>query len=81
MFGLNQVFQNKVDYNPGNARAKALADKFKKYHEKLAEIKKTGKEGQNITILSRYISILAVGEQKDINSLLDYSVFQLFDEF
>jgi len=32
MFGLKQIFKNNISYNPGNARAKALADKFKKYH-------------------------------------------------
>ena len=81
MFGLKQIFKNNISYNPGNARAKALADKFKKYHQKLAKIKQSREQGQNVTILSRYISILAVGEQKDINLLLEYTVFQLFDEF
>jgi len=44
-------------------------------------MKQSRDQGQNVTILSRYISILAVGEQKDINLLLEYTVFQLFDEF
>jgi hypothetical protein len=34
-----------------------------------------------ISILSRYVSILAVGENKDINNLMDYTVYQLMDEF
>ena len=38
-------------------------------------------ESQKISILSRYASILAVGEQKDLNSLMNYTVYQLYDEF
>ena len=81
IFVLRQVFKNVREYNPGNARAKALAQQFNRYHQKLAKMKNKGGEGQKVTILSRYISILAVGENKNINDLLDYSVYQLFDEF
>ena len=80
MFKLKDVFKSSKDYNPGNERAKRLAEQFRRYHQKLAKMKKDG-EGQNVTILSRYLSILAVGENKNINDLLDYSVYQLFDEF
>ena len=66
------------DYNPSGEIAKQIAEKLKKRHQKLAELKEGNKK---IDILSRYISILAVGEQKDINSLLNLSVYQLFDEF
>lgn len=76
MFSFNK--DNKKEYNPGGDLAKKIADKLKKRHQKLAELK----EGQNkIDILSRYVSILAVGEHKDMNSLLNLSVYQLFDEF
>jgi hypothetical protein len=34
-----------------------------------------------MAILSRYISILAVGEGKDINDLMNYTIYQLMDEF
>lgn len=81
MFGLRTIFKNNIEYNPGNAKAEALVKQFERYHQKLAEMKKTGERGQNVTILSRYISILAVGENKDINSLLEYTVYQLFDQF
>lgn len=81
MFRLESVFKDAKEYNPGNARAEQLAEKFRRYHQKLAKIKNKQGEGQKVTILSRYISILAVGENKNINDLLDYSVYQLFDEF
>ena len=66
------------DYNPSGGIAKRIAEKLKQRHQKLAELKE-GK--QKIDILSRYVSILAVGEHKDMNSLLNLSVYQLFDEF
>ena len=79
---LNKMFdfeKNIEDsYNPKGDMAKRIADKLKKRHQKLAEEKK---EKKKIDILSRYISILAVGEQKDMNSLLQYTVYQLYDEF
>ena len=41
----------------------------------------TQKDISKVSIYSRYVSILAVGLQKDINSLVDYTVYQLKDEF
>ncbi len=66
------------DFNPSGALAQKIADKLKKRHQKLAEQKG---DGQKITVFGRYISILAVGEHKDINSLMNYTVYQLMDEF
>ena len=68
------------EYDPKDALAKKIVDKIKKGREKLNQLKK-GQDGQMSSILSRYISILAVGEQKDINILKKYTVYQLFDEF
>ena len=70
---------NDSDYNPSGDLASQIADKLRDRHNKLAA--KQGKDGQKIAILSRYISILAVGENKDMNSLLNYTIYQLFDEF
>lgn len=69
------------DYNPGGDMAKKIADKLKKRHQRLAKAKAKGNENKKLAIFSRYVSILAVGEQKDINSLLNYTVYQLYDEF
>ena len=66
------------DFNPAGDLARRIADKLRDGHNKLAE---QGKESQNVAILSRYVSILAVGENKDMNSLLQYTIYQLFDEF
>lgn len=80
MFCLDRIFGQSAteQYDPANAAAQKLVEKFRKRHQKLREIKNNG---QKVTIISRYISILAVGENKDLNSLANYSVYQLFDEF
>jgi hypothetical protein len=67
------------DYNPSGNLSKQIAEKFKDRQAKLASLKEN--DNQKIAILSRYVSILAVGENKDINVLLNYTIYQLFDEF
>ena len=65
------------EYNPTGDLAKKIVNKIKKGREKKAKLAPETK----IAILSRYISILAVGQQKNINDLMDYTVYQLMDEF
>ena len=72
----------KEDYNPAGSLAQKIADKFNKRKQKLAELKQNSNESsKSISILSRYISILTTGMQKDINSYMNYTIYQLFDEF
>lgn len=77
---IGNIFQlrskNESEINPSGKMAREIAEKLKKRHKKLAE---QGKN-QKVDILSRYVSILAVGENKDMNSLLNYTFYQLFDE-
>ena len=69
-----------TDYRAANDAAQKLIDKFKDREKKLAQLK--GEEsGDKVAVLSRYISILAVGEQRDLNSFKKYTVFQLMDEY
>lgn len=79
MFCLNEGKQEEAGYNPADAYAAKLAEKFKKRQQLLA--KEKGVNLKQIAIFSRYISILAVGENKDINDLMEYTVYQLKDEF
>ena len=68
------------NYNPGGPQARALVKKFQERQAKLAKLK--GKADKNsIEILYRYASILAVGQQKDMNQLMTYSLYQLVDQF
>ena len=80
MFCLKDIFNEQTGYNPATEVEGKLAEKFRKYHEKIAKMK-NGEDGQTSSIFSRYISILAVGQKKDINTLLDYSVYQIMNQF
>lgn len=77
MFYLDKT-SSSTDYNPEGDLAEKIAEKFKKRNQKLAEAKAKPKK---VAIFSRYVSILAVGTQKDMNSFMDYTVYQLYDEF
>lgn len=79
MFCLGRKKDNEQDYNPGGDRAKMIAEKLKKGRQRAAAAKGDG--GQKIAIFSRYVSILSVGESKDMNSFMNYTVYQLYDEF
>lgn len=65
-------------YNPASKRAEKIAEKLQKAKNRKAQ---QNGEKQKVAILSRYVSILAVGESKDMNELMQYTVFQLKDEF
>lgn len=75
-----QKHNQRTEYNAQGELAKKIAEKFKKRQQQLAELS-SKKPSQKIAIFSRYISILAVGEHKDINSFMRYTIYQLFDEF
>lgn len=75
MFSLKQDEQ--LTFNPSGELAKKIAAKLQKRHQKLAE----DKPDKKIDILSRYVSILSVAQHKDMNILLNYTVYQLYDEF
>lgn len=66
------------EYNPSGDLARRIADKLKQGNQKRAELQNTD---QKVSIFSRYISILTVGEQKDMNSFMNYTPYQLFDEY
>ena len=66
-------------FNPSGDLARKIAQKIEEGRRKAAQSK--GAASQKVALLSRYISILAVGECKDMNTLLNYTIYQLFDEF
>ena len=79
IFALKGKKGDKEDYNPANELAKKIADKMKRGRAQAAAAK--GQDLSNIAIYSKYISILSVGERKDMNELFQYTVYQLLDEF
>ena len=68
-------------YNPQGDMAKKIAEKFKKRQRQLNKLKEEIDPEKGVSVLSRYASILAVGLQKDLNDLMQYTVYQLYDEF
>ena len=65
-------------YNPDGALAKKIANQIMKGRQQKAKL---APEMQKISILNRYVSILAIGQRKNINDLMNYTVYQLMDEF
>lgn len=68
---------NGADYNPVDKMAERIAEKLKRAKEKKGE----GEKKKDLSVFGRYVSILAVGLSKDINELMNYTVFQIKDEF
>ena len=60
--------ESSMEYNPAGDLSRKIAEKLKERQRILA--KQKGEKQGKIAIFSRYISILAVGQQKDINSLM-----------
>lgn len=79
MFCLKTTMGNADEYAAEGELAKRIADKLRKRHQKIAEQQSENKK--KVAILSRYVSIIATGQQKNINDILGYTVYQLFDEF
>lgn len=69
--------KSESEYNPAGTLARQISEKLKKGKEKKAQ--SLGQ--QKIDILSRYSSILSVGMNIDLNRILDYSVYQLYDAY
>lgn len=81
IFCLNTFMsKSQLKYNVEGPQGRALVKKFEQRQRRLQRQRGEGDSSQ-INILSQYVSILAVGQHKDMNSLLQYTVYQLFDEF
>lgn len=80
MFCLTQSGMEE-EYNPAGDMAQRIADKLKQRRAALAKQKGGNPANTKVSILSRYVSILTTGTQRDMNSYLSYTVYQLFDEF
>lgn len=76
MFCLNGK-ENK-EYNPSGDLAKKIAEKIKRGRQKKAKLES---KSDKISFFSRYISILAIAKNKSINQIMDYTIYQLMDEF
>lgn len=82
---LNQIFclkqtSNQPEFNPQGAMASRIAEKLRNRHKQLAQYK-SEKGISKVDVISRRISILTVGLNKDINVFNEYTIYQLFDEY
>lgn len=77
MFCLNILGGGK-DYNPANKLAQQIAKKLRDRHKKL---QKKSDQNKSLDILSRYVSILTLANHHTIPELMQYTVYQLFDQF
>lgn len=77
MFPIRDDSKHK-DYNPSGELAKKIASKLANGRQKAAAAK--NKDNQKVDVLARYVSILTVGQKKDMNGYLKYTLYQLFDE-
>lgn len=77
MFCLKGRQDDSQNYNPGGDKAREIAEKLKKRKQILAD--KAGES--NTSMLGRIASILAVGQNINLNSVLNYTVYQLFDQY
>lgn len=83
IFCLSIFFGEEISekYNPGGPQAKAIVQKFKKRRKKLAQMRKVEKQDESFSLFALYVSILSVGGKKDINDLLQHTIYQLIYEF
>ena len=75
IFCLNKT--NK-QYDPSGDLAQKIANQIKRGRQKRVQL---GPKQEKITFLSRYASIIATAKNKSINEIMDYTVYQLMDEF
>lgn len=64
-----------VSFNPKGKKAKEIADKIMKGRKKISEEKGENKE----SILTRYLSILAIGNHQSLEDLINLTIFQIYD--
>ena len=69
----------KEQYNPADSLAAKIAEKIAKSKAKKQAL--AGSNNEKVNIYSRFISILAVGLKKDINCYMNYTIYQIRDEY
>lgn len=68
------------EFNPANSAAEEIAKKLQKGRDQRAAIQQKEK-GDIGSIFANYASVIAVGLSMDINTIYNYTPFQLYDIF
>lgn len=66
-------------YDPSGKLAQKIADQIKAGQKKRAQLESI--DSKNLNLFDRYISILATAKNKSIKEIMDYTVYQLMDEY
>ena len=75
---VSNIFQGKnIVYNPKGKKAEEIAKKLARGRQRVAAQKA---DGDNESILTRYLSILRVGANIPLSESIEYNLFQLFDQ-
>lgn len=65
-------------FNPGNDKAKEIAQKLQKAREKVAAQK--AKEGDSGSMFSQYLSVLVIGiNSMSLKDIIELTIYQLYD--
>ncbi len=78
MFSFDKKEESADEYNPQGDMARAIAEKLRKRHQKLAALQP--QQGK-IDVLSRYSSIISIAMSIELNTITEYTVYQLYDAF
>lgn len=78
LFSLEEADGIQQDYNPEGELSRRIAEKLKKRHQKLAEMKQS--DTDVIDVIGRYSSILAIGSGLSLIDVLNYTLYQLLDQ-
>lgn len=70
--------EKEIEYNPGNDKAKAIRDRIIEGRRRVAAQKQLT-DGKNTSLYGSYASILSIGLSIDINTIYNYTPFQLYD--
>ena len=73
---MQQAPMDQQSFNPQGEKAKEIAKKLMRGRERIA--KEQG--NTNVSILSQYISTLAIALHLSLQSLIDLTIFQLYDQ-
>lgn len=67
---------NTATFNPQGKKAQEIADKIMKGRKRISEEKGDHKE----SVLSRYLSVLAIGNHQSLLELINLTIYQLYDQ-
>ena len=80
IFCLDKSLKEK-QFNTKGKLSKKIAEKLQEGRDKIAKLKGKKEGEKSSSLYGRYLSILSIGSAIDINTLINYTVYQLIDNF